>query len=152
MSTEEPPDPSQTGEIIPAPPAGFVRSDSRGPFSTLNGPYFHKPGGADDPVEQAFYAMLRHTNAVGIVHGGMLSAFMDGLLAGAAGRGTGKGAVTIQLSINFLRMARKGDWVIGEAQMTRATRDMAFVEGRAHVRGVDVVRASGIFKMMTRHG
>ena len=32
------------------------------------------------------------------------------------------------------------------------TRDVAFAEGRAHVRGVDVVRASAIFKLMTRHG
>ena len=36
--------------------------------------------------------------------------------------------------------------------MTRATRDVAFAEGHASVRGVDVVRASGIFKLMPRHG
>ena len=60
--------------------------------------------------------------------------------------------MTIHLSVDYLHMARQGDWVIGEARMTRATRDVAFAEGRAHVRGVDVVRASGIFKMMTRHG
>jgi len=140
-------------DVIPPPPEGFVRSEGRGPFSTLNGPYFHRVGvGEDGAVAQAFYALARHTNGVGIVHGGMLSAFMDGLLAGAAGRGTGKLCVTIHLGVDFLHMARQGDWVIGEARMTRATRDVAFAEGRAHVRGVDVVRASGIFKMMTRHG
>ena len=138
-------------EIIPPPPEGFVRAQGRGEFSTLNGPYFHRPGDGET-VEQAFYALSRHTNGIGIVHGGMLSAFMDGLLAGAAGRGTGKVSVTIHLSIDFLHMARRGDWVMGEARMTRATRDVAFAEGRAHVRGVDVIRASGIFKMMTRHG
>jgi len=140
-------------DVIPPPPEGFVRSEGRGPFSTLNGPYFHRVGlGEGEGVSQAFYALARHTNGVGIVHGGMLSAFMDGLLAGAAGRGTGKLSVTIHLGVDFLHMARQGDWVIGEARMTRATRDVAFAEGRAHVRGVDVVRASGIFKMMTRHG
>ena len=138
-------------EVIPEPPAGFVRSDQRGPFSTLNGPYFHAPP-QDGVVQQAFFALPRHTNGIGIVHGGMLSAFMDGLLASAAGHGTGKMSVTIHLSIDFLHMARKGDWVMGEARMTRATKDVAFSEGRLHVRGVDVVRASGIFKMMARHG
>jgi uncharacterized protein (TIGR00369 family) len=137
-------------DVIPEPPAGFVRSDARGPFSTLNGPYFHRIG-EDGLVEQAFYALGRHTNGIGLVHGGMLSAFMDGLLAGAAGRGTGMVGVTIHLSIDFLHMARKGDWVLGEARLTRATKDVAFAEGRAHVRGVDVVRASGIFKLMPRH-
>ena len=34
-------------------------------------------------AEQAFYALPRHANGIGIVHGGMLSAFMDGLLASA---------------------------------------------------------------------
>jgi uncharacterized protein (TIGR00369 family) len=139
-------------DAIPDPPPGFVRSKGRGPFSTVNGPYFHKPALADGPVEQAFYALGRHTNGIGIVHGGMLSAFMDGLLASAAGHGTGRVSVTIHLSIDFLHMARQGDWVLGEARLTRATKDVAFAEGRAHVRGVDVVRASGIFKMMARHG
>jgi uncharacterized protein (TIGR00369 family) len=141
-----------TDEVIPEPPHGFVRSQGRGQFSTHNGPYFHKPYSGEGPVEQAFYALPRHANGIGLVHGGMLSAFMDGLLAAAAGRATGRVSVTIHLSIDFLHMARQGDWIMGEARLTRATKDVAFCEGRAHVRGVDVVRASGIFKMMTRHG
>jgi uncharacterized protein (TIGR00369 family) len=139
-------------DAIPEPPPGFVRSQGRGQFSTHNGPYFHKPYAGEGPVEQAFYALPRHANGIGLVHGGMLSAFMDGLLASAAGRATGRVSVTIHLSIDFLHMARQGDWVMGEARLTRATKDVAFAEGRAHVRGVDVVRASGIFKMMARHG
>lgn len=139
------------GEVIPPPPPGFVRSDNRGPFSTHNGPYFHRLG-SDGLVEQAFYALPRHVNGVGIVHGGMLSAFTDGLLAMAVGRGAGQIAVTIHLSIDFLHMARQGDWIIGEARMSRASRDVAFADGRLHARGVDVVRASGVFKLMARPG
>ena len=138
-------------EAIPDPPAGFVRSAGRGQFSTLNGPYFHRLG-EGDTVEQAFFALPRHTNGIGLVHGGMLSAFTDGLLASAVGRATGKVGVTIHLSIDYLHMGRVGDWVLGEARCTRLTRDVGFAEGRAHVRGVDVVRASGIFKLMERHG
>ena len=87
---------------------------------------------------------------MGLVHGGMLSAFMDGVLAGAVWRGTGKAGVTIHLSIDFLHMARKGDWIMGEARVTRATNDIAFVEGRAYVGTHDVVRCSGVFKLMKR--
>ena len=126
-------------EDIPAPPEGFKLSSGRGSFSTRNGPYFHRIGN-EGLTEQAFFALDRHTNGIGIVHGGMLSAFTDGLLAGAVGRGTGKIAVTIHLSIDFLHMARKGDWVLGEARMSRATRDVAFADGRLHVRGVDIGR------------
>ncbi|MFZ5721888.1 MAG: PaaI family thioesterase [Pseudomonadota bacterium] len=138
-------------EVIPDPPPGFVRSEGRGPFSTHNGPYFHRIG-EGGLVEQAFYALPRHVNGVGIVHGGMLSAFTDGLLAMAVGRATKQVAVTIHLSIDFLHMARQGDWIIGEARMSRATRDVAFADGRLHARGVDIVRASGVFKIMARPG
>jgi uncharacterized protein (TIGR00369 family) len=136
-------------DVIPDPPPGFVLSQGRGPFSTLNGPYFHRPDGGE-VMTQAFYALPRHTNGVGIVHGGMLSAFTDGLLAAAASRGSGRIGVTIHLSIDYLHMARKGDWVIGEARLTRATQDVAFAEGVLRARGVDIVRASGIFKLMAR--
>ena len=136
---------------IPGPPEGFVPSEGRGLFSTHNGPYFHRP--SDEAlVEQAFYALDRHCNGVGIVHGGMLSAFMDGVLAGAVWRGCQARAVTIHLSVDFLHMARAGEWVIGEARMTRATKDVAFSEGVLRARGVDVVRASGVFKLMDRRG
>lgn len=136
-------------EAIPPPPKGFVPAEGRGLFSTRNGPYFNRPS-TGELVEQAFYALPRHCNGVGIVHGGMLAAFMDGVLAGAVWRGAQKRAVTIHLSIDFLHMARAGDWVRGEAQLTRATRDVAFAEGRAYVGGHDVIRASGVFKLMSR--
>ena len=80
----------------------------------------------------------------------MLSAFLDGLLAAAAGRAAKATPVTIHLSIDFLGMGRAGEWVLGEARATRVTRDVAFVEGRAHVDGRDLARASGVFKLMRR--
>ena len=134
---------------MPEPPAGYCLASGRGPFTTHNGPYYS----LEEPVEgsaQAFYALSRHANGLGLVHGGMLSAFMDGLLAAAAYRTTQKTGVTIHLSIDFLHMARVGEWVMGEAKVTRATKDIAFVEGRAYVGSHDVVRASGVFKLMNR--
>ena len=138
---------TQDAGAIPPPPEGFTPAEGRGLFSTHNGPYFMKPGDGE-LVEQAFFALPRHCNGVGLVHGGMLSAFMDGLLAGAVWRGAERRAVTIHLSIDFLHMARAGEWVRGEARLTRATREVAFAEGRAYVGGRDVVRASGVFKLM----
>ena len=141
------PDP-ETPEIeddAPPPPAGFVLSTARGAFSTRNGPYFHDRAG-----RQAFFARKRHCNGIGLIHGGMLSAFLDGVLAGASARGTGAVGVTVHLSIDFLDMGRAGDWVIGEASLTRAARDLAFVEGRAHIGGRTLARATGLFKLMRR--
>jgi uncharacterized protein (TIGR00369 family) len=139
---------SHDDETIPPPPEGFVLASGRGAFTTHNGPYFYRQ--SETGAEQAFYALKRHCNGVGLIHGGMLSAFLDGLLAGAAARGTNSTPVTIHLSIDFLDMGRAGEWVIGEASLTRAARDVAFVEGRAHVGGRTLARATGVFKLLRR--
>lgn len=131
-----------------SPPDGFVLSSTRGAFSTHNGPYYHRV--TEEGAQQAFHALARHCNGVGLVHGGMLSAFLDGLLAAAVYRATGASPITMHLSVDFLDMGRAGDWVLGEARVTRATRDIAFVEGRAHVAGRDLARATGVFKLMKR--
>ena len=136
-------------EVIPDPPEGFIRSSNRGPFSNHNGPYFHREV-MGELTEQAFFALPRHANGLGLVHGGMLTAFIDGLLGAATFRATRQTGVTIQLNVNFLHMARVGEWIMGEARCARATKDVAFVEGRLYVGRHDLIRASGVFKLMHR--
>jgi acyl-coenzyme A thioesterase PaaI-like protein len=131
------------------PPPGFQLQSGRGGFSNHNGPYYSRA--VDDGVEQAFFATELHCNGLGLIHGGMLSAFLDGLLAGAASRGGGI-PVTIHLSVDFLSMGRAGEWVIGRATLTRAARDVAFAEGFASVRGRSIARATGVFRLMRRSG
>lgn len=134
-------------ETIPAPPEGFKPS-ARGPYTTHNGPFFHRS--TPEALEHAFFVLRRHCNSLGIVHGGMLSTFMDGVLANAVGREVGTASVTVHLSLDFLSMARAGDWVFGDATVTRKTKDLIFVEGRIHTGNRDVMRASGIFKPVHR--
>lgn len=133
---------------VPAPPPGFVLSTGRGAFSGHNGPYFHDPNA--EGSRQAFFALPRHCNSYGIVHGGMLASFVDGLLGHAVGRRVRRPGVTIHLSLDYLSMARAGEWVLGEARVTRGTREVAFAEGRAFVGDRDVIRGSGVFKLMER--
>ena len=137
-------------ETVPEPPEGFTAQRTRGPFTTHNGPYFERQ--TETGSHQAFFVLSRHCNQMGFAHGGMLSAFIDGLLATAVGRATGVGGVTMHLSIDFLAPARRGHWVFGEAAVTRVTQDVVFAEGRLHAGGQDLVRASGVFKLHRRKG
>jgi uncharacterized protein (TIGR00369 family) len=130
------------------PPPGFVRSEGRGPFMTHNGPFYHREHG--DAVQQAFFADAQHANGIGLVHGGMLSAFMDGLMASALLRTGASAVVTMHLSIDYLGMARVGEWIIGEARCTRLTREVGFAEARVLVGERAVARGTGVFKVMRR--
>ena len=130
------------------PPDGFVRSSDRGPFTSHNGPFFYRL--AKTGAEQAFFAESRHCNSMSLLHGGMLAAFLDGLLAAAVAIETKAVPVTVHLSVDYLGMGRAGDWVIGDARVTRATKELAFVEGRATAKGRDLARATAVFKLMRR--
>jgi uncharacterized protein (TIGR00369 family) len=137
-----------SSHVQTSPPEGFRPVASKAPFLNYVGPIYERrtPQGA---VERCFWAADHQSNGLGLVHGGMLATFMDGTLALACTTTT-QVPVTISLSLDYLRMARSGEWIIGEARLLRATREMGFAEGRAHVGGVDVVRASGVFKLFPR--
>jgi uncharacterized protein (TIGR00369 family) len=135
-------------ETPPKPPPGFELQSGRGAFTAHNGPYYHRQ--TSEGLEQAFYALDRHCNGLGLIHGGMLTAFLDGLLAGAVSHGVGVRSVTVHLSVDFLAMGRAGEWVIGQARLTRAARDIAFAEGHVHVGDLVLARATGVFKLMKR--
>jgi uncharacterized protein (TIGR00369 family) len=138
---------SESSEHVPPPPEGFVPSQ-RGPYTTHNGPMFHKIR-TDGTYEHAFYVLPRHCNAMGIVHGGMLTTFLDGLLARAVFEAVKTQSVTLHLSVDFLSAARRGQWVFGEAAVTRAAKEITFAEARIHADGRDVLRGSGIFRQQT---
>jgi uncharacterized protein (TIGR00369 family) len=136
-----------SADQVPAPPDGYVPS-TRGPYTTHNGPMFHRK--TETGLQHAFFVLPRHCNSMGIVHGGMLSTFFDGVVAGAVGRVTGGMSVTVHLSLDFLAMARAGEWLYGEAKVTRQTRDLVFAEGRIHIGDKDILRGSGVFKPMKK--
>lgn len=129
-----------------SPPPGFELQADRGPFTAHNGPLYIRR--TEEGVEQAFFALKRHCNGLGLVHGGMISAFLDGLLASAVGRSTRATPVTIHLSIDFLAMGRAGEWLIGESRLTRAAKDVAFAEGTLRVGERPIARATGVFRLM----
>jgi len=131
-------------------PAGFVPSTTRGAFTTHNGPIYHKVEG--DTFWHGFHALPRHCNGHGIVHGGWLSSFADGLLGTAVWRATQARAVTLRLNVDFLGMVRPGEWVEGTATVTRATRSLAFARARITCDGRAVLTAEGVFKLMTGRG
>ena len=131
------------------PPADFKPSTTRGPYTSHNGPFFHKT------TEEGFWhgvrVQKRHCNSRGITHGGMLMAFADGLLGTAVFRETQTVALTARMNADFLSSARPGDWLEGTARVTKATKSVAFCEAELFVGGRAVMKATGVFKLMTRH-
>ena len=93
-------------------PPGFKRIENVTGFAEANGPWFEKI--EDGRLIRGFLPGPQHANGLGIVHGGMLAAFLDSAMGTAVFRDIERRAVTLKLSLDYLGPARVGDWLQAE--------------------------------------
>jgi uncharacterized protein (TIGR00369 family) len=143
---------AQTDTAAPPPadaPPGFKPLKLAGDFILANGPlWFYQQG---DDVRLGFRVEKRHTNPLGICHGGMLASFCDMLLPISIHRKSKEVGLrflpTINLQLDYLAPAPLGAWVEGTAEVLRVTRSLVFAQGLASADGAPCTRVSGIFKI-----
>ena len=146
-----PPSPAPAPDVGTSapPPPGFRAMRTAGDFVQVNGPLYLYHAG--DDVRLGFRVERRHTNPMGICHGGMLASFCDMLLPVSAhrvNRQVGHRFLpTINLQIDYLAPAQVGHWVEGRAEVLRVTRSLVFAQGLVTTNGVPCARVSGIFKL-----
>lgn len=132
-----------------AVPPGFEPLPAGGEFIAANGPLylFHE----GEVVKIGFRVESRHTNPLGILHGGMMASYCDMLLPISVHRKHKEVGhrflPTISLQIDYLSAVPLGAWVEGEASALRTTRTLVFAQGLVTADGVPAARVSGIFKV-----
>jgi uncharacterized protein (TIGR00369 family) len=133
----------------PLAPEGFEPMRIGGEFVVANGPIWQR--GAGEAFQLGFRVERRHTNSMGICHGGMMATFCDMLLPVTAFMRTeslhGRFLPTVSLQIDYLAPAPLGAWVHGEAQLLRMTRTLLFMQGLVSADGEPAARVSGVFKI-----
>lgn len=120
-----------------------------GRFAELVGPLYVREG---EPLRFGFRAGAHHGNVRAAVHGGMLMTLADQVLGLTVMHAVGlrTPVVTVSLSCDFVAAAMPGDWIEGEASVTRAARSLVFVRGCLfNERGV-VLSAAGVWKKLDR--
>src|SRR5512140_3772922 len=129
-------------------PEGFRIAPIGGAFMAQNGPLYARL--VQRRVQLGFRVEPRHTNPLNICHGGMLASFADMLLPCVAiyqAAAERRFLPTISLQADYLAAAALGDWVQGEGEVLRTTRNMVFAQGLISADGVPAMRVSGIFKL-----
>jgi uncharacterized protein (TIGR00369 family) len=120
---------------------------ARGGFTARNGPWFEKVA-PDGRVLRGLRVLPRHLNALGIVHGGLLTAFLDAAMGAAAFRAAGRRCVTLALSVEFLSHGRPGDWIEVDATCTGYDSQVAHVRGRLYGRRHSIMTGQGLFALL----
>src|SRR5450759_2864153 len=122
----------QVSDTTASIPPGFhpIPLNSVDDFVGINGPFYVYQHG--DTLQVGFRVEKRHTNPLGICHGGMMATFCDMVLPITVVHKTnevGKRFLpTISLQIDYIAAAPLGAWVQGEADILRLTRSLAFVQ------------------------
>jgi uncharacterized protein (TIGR00369 family) len=130
-------------------PEGFRLFRQSTGFIGVNGPLHFVHQG---PLfKLGFVVEERHCNPMGICHGGMLATFADMLLPMGAVMSVPelhrRFLPTVSLQVDFLRSAKLGEWVEGEMQVLRTTRQLVFAQGVVKSGGETALRCSGVFKI-----
>jgi uncharacterized protein (TIGR00369 family) len=128
-------------------PEGFVVAPIGGEFTSYNGPIYAR--WHDQQLQLGFRVNERQINPGNACHGGMLSLFADILLSSAAQYQTDiprQFLPTISLQLDFMASAPLGEWVQGQADILKVTKNLIFSQGLITCKGAVVVRSSGVFR------
>ena len=131
---------------MPIPP-GFREIEVAG-FAEANGPWFEKVEGGR--LIRGFMPEKRHANSLGIVHGGMLAAFLDSAMGTAVFHAIDRRAVTLRLTLDYLGPGRIGDWLQAEGEVVSHDEHVAQVRGRLYGPRHEVLAGLGSFALLSR--
>ncbi len=104
-------------------------------------------------TEYEFKSLItkNHLNAIGITHGGYLSALIDSGAGTAAHRAAGKvPCVTISLDIKFIGISKEGDEIVGVARILKKTKTLIFLFCELRCKKKIITSASGIWKILNK--
>jgi uncharacterized protein (TIGR00369 family) len=138
----------QQGEANP--PEGFALGNIPGPVLAVNGPlHVHLDG---NNLRLGLRIEDRHCNSSGWCHGGTLMMFADVQMGVGTMFKTGEFNFmpTMHMSTDFAVPVKAGAWLVGETEVTRMTRNMAFSNCLLSVDGDLVVRSSGVNKRTSK--
>lgn len=133
-------------------PAGFRLYVHKGTsyFQTLGDLYVReRPDGL--PVI-GLYVKPQHCNRLGIAHGGMLATLADTALGMGLhlARPTRATMVTVNLSLDYMAASQVGEWLEAHVTPRRLGRQLAYGDCVLRVGEREVLRATGIFSVVSR--
>jgi uncharacterized protein (TIGR00369 family) len=129
-------------------PPGFVELTEAIGFAAANGPWFEKI--EDARLVRGFLAGPQHANSLGIVHGGMMAAFLDSAMGSTVWHVLKRRAVTLKLSLDYLGPGRVGEWLQADAEVMGEDEHAVQVRGRLYGRRHEVLTGIGTFALLSR--
>ncbi len=131
-------------------PPGFAPHFRKSPFTDPWEPLYSKR------TERAVIMGLRlaqpHTNARGLIHGGLIASLADNAMGYSCAQATGwvSSFVTISLSVDFTGAAQIGQWLSVESEVIKTGGTLCFAQSLIKADDSLIARANGTFRVLKK--
>jgi acyl-coenzyme A thioesterase PaaI-like protein len=125
-------------------PEGFTPHFRQSPLTQPWEPLYSRT------TDEAVLIGLRHCNSRGLVHGGLISALADNAMGLSAGLGLNAagGLVTVSLALDFLGVAKPGQWLEFTTAFAKRGKTLCFAQLFVTADGETVARANATFRVI----
>ncbi|MEA2831129.1 MAG: hypothetical protein QOF22_1877 [Bradyrhizobium sp.] len=131
-------------------PQGFERHFRQSPLTDPWEPLYSKR--TDDAVIIGLRLAKPHTNARGLIHGGLIATLADNAMGYSCAHRLG-GAfslVTIGLAVDFVGTAQVGHWLAVETDVIKTGSTICFAQSFIKADDVVIARANATFRVVPK--
>ena len=131
-------------------PEGFERKSRRSPLTDPWEPLYSKK--TDKAVIIGLRLAKPHTNARGLIHGGLIAALADAAMGYSCAQATGwtTSFVTISLSVDYVGAAEIGQWLAVAGDVIKTGSTICFAQSLVKADDSVIARASGTFRVVPK--
>jgi len=133
-------------------PAGFAPHFRKSPFTDPWEPLYSRR--TDKAVIMGLRLAKPHTNARGLIHGGLIASLADNAMGYSCAQAMGwaSSLLTISLAVDFTGSAEIGQWLAVESEVIRTGSTICFAQSLIKADGAVIARANGTFRVVPKKG
>jgi uncharacterized protein (TIGR00369 family) len=131
-------------------PSGFEPHFRKSPFTDPWEPLYSKR--TDKAVIIGLRLAKPHTNARGLIHGGLIAALADNAMGYSCAHvmDGASSLVTIALAVDYVGTAPVGQWLTVEPDVIRTGSTICFVQSLVRADDVVIARANATFRVVAK--
>ena len=131
-------------------PAGFEPHFRKAPLTDPWEPLYSRK--TDKAIIIGLRLATPHTNARGLIHGGLIAALADNAMGYSCAQATAwtTSFVTISLSVDFVGSAEIGQWLAVESDVIKTGATICFAQALVKADDAVIARASGTFRVVPK--
>jgi uncharacterized protein (TIGR00369 family) len=147
MAASDTGEPHMTATKIPE---GFEPHFRKSPFTDPWEPLYSKK--TDKVVIMGLRLAKPHTNARGLIHGGLIASLADNAMGYSCAQtmGWASSLVTISLAVDFVGSAEIGQWLAVESEVIRTGSTICFAQSLIKADDAVIARANGTFRVVPK--